>query len=459
MASDCLQETVERLAAANHVPGAIVGVHSLKGGTVTAATGVANLGTGAQMTPDTVFLAGSITKVWVATLMMSLVDSGTLELDAPVRRYLPGFDLADSEAAEEVTVRQLLTHSSGIDAADHIPDDLGRGSEAIERYVASLAAMGQLHPPGAYSSYCNAGYVIAGRIIEVVTGLTFEEAMRELLLAPLGVQGTYLSPEESILHRAAVGHFPDPRTGTSVPTPRYLLPWVMAPAGSTLTTTALDMLRFASLHLRLPSAQTVVSDEAVKAMASHQIDMPVAQLGSRGLGWYRQSRGGTAVLSHTGGSLGGFANLVVLPDQGIAYTAFANSSASIAFHEALVREVLVEQFGIELPEPYREEGPARPPVWYSGCYRRREADLVLEPEGDQVVLTLTPRTQVLAAYSNSSSTTLRYVPAGPRSIRLQAVDGPGADSYTAFGIGGDDRRPEFLYFGLRLARREPAEDL
>src|SRR6516162_2665502 len=180
------------------VPGAALAV--LHGEAVfEAATGVVNMQSGVETTTDSVFEIGSITKLWTTTLLMQLVDEGRVELDAPVRRYLPEFALADLAAAEAITVRMLLTHTSGIDG--DFFQSTGRGDDAVERYVLACAALPQLHPPGAGWSYCNAGFVLAGRIVEKLRGCTWDEALRRHLLAPLGTEGMGTLPEQALRFR------------------------------------------------------------------------------------------------------------------------------------------------------------------------------------------------------------------------------------------------------------------
>ncbi len=109
-----------------------------------------------------------MSKVWTATLAMQLVDEGKLDLDAPVADVLPELRLADAEVAKTVTMRHLLNHTSGIDG--DVFTDTGRGDDCVEKYVALLSEQKQNHPLGATWSYCNAGFVLAGRVIEKLTG-------------------------------------------------------------------------------------------------------------------------------------------------------------------------------------------------------------------------------------------------------------------------------------------------
>src|SRR5690606_7323509 len=111
---------------------------------------------------------------------------------------------ADPAVTAQVTMRHLLAHTSGIDG--DVFTDTGRGDDCVARYVDALADVPQNHPIGATFSYCNSGYVLMGRVVEQVTGLSWDAAIRERLVVPLGLERTVTLPEEALLHRAAVGH-------------------------------------------------------------------------------------------------------------------------------------------------------------------------------------------------------------------------------------------------------------
>ena len=149
-----VQDRLDALARQHGVPGAALAI-GFGGELLDFATGVINVNTGVATTPDSVFQIGSNTKLFTTTLIMQLVDAGDIELDQPVRRYLADFALANRAAADQITVRQLLTHTSGIQG-DYFKG-FGRGDEAIERLVASLVDIDLVHPPGELWSYCNTG--------------------------------------------------------------------------------------------------------------------------------------------------------------------------------------------------------------------------------------------------------------------------------------------------------------
>src|SRR6478735_11692157 len=149
-----LDETVPQLLEKYDVPGAAWGV--LQGDEVVdGAAGLLHKGTGVEATADSVFQIGSITKLWTSTLVMQLVDEGKVDLDVPIRTYLPDFRIADEQAAAEITTRQLLCHTAGFEG--DIFTDTGLGDDAVEKYLGVLHEVPQLFAPGEQFSYNNAG--------------------------------------------------------------------------------------------------------------------------------------------------------------------------------------------------------------------------------------------------------------------------------------------------------------
>src|SRR5439155_26871412 len=155
-----------------------------------------NIRTGAPATRDELFQIGSVSKVWTATIVMQLVDEGKLDLDEPVVTYLPEFKVADADVTARVTTRHLLAHTSGIDGDLFL--DTGRGDDCLEKYVAAMADLKQNHPLGATMSYCNSGYTILGRLIEVLRGQPWDAVLKEKLFAPLGLTSAGTLPEEAL---------------------------------------------------------------------------------------------------------------------------------------------------------------------------------------------------------------------------------------------------------------------
>ncbi|KZB86084.1 serine hydrolase [Amycolatopsis regifaucium] len=348
------------LARKYRVPGAALGITRIGDDAEAHVTyGVLSTATGVEVTEESVFQIGSVSKVWTSTVVMQLVDDGLLDLDSPISDVVPELRLADPDVAKQVTMRHLLTHTSGIDG--DVFTDTGRGDDCLERYVEILDQAGQNHPLGATFSYCNSGFVLMGRVIEKLTGLTWDAAMREKLFAPLGLTHTVTLPEEALMFRAAVGHVTEGDEEPK-PAPIWGLPRNMGPAGL-ITATTKDVLRFARLHLTgglTPSGERILTTASATAMAEKQTDIPDKHsLGdSWGLGWIRDEWSGRRVIGHDGNTIGQSAFLRLLPDQGLAVTLLTNGGNTRDLYVELYREIFAELADVAMPKPI--EPPATP---------------------------------------------------------------------------------------------------
>ena len=403
---------LKELASRTRVHGATLGIWS-GGQEMLAAHGVLNAATRVPVTTDSLFQVGSITKIWTATMIMQLIDEGLLALDTAVSRALPGVRLGAGDVGDRVTVRHLLTHTSGIDG--DIFTDTGRGDECVQRYVDELAGAPSVFAPGAAYSYSNSGYVLLGRIIEVLDGQSWDESLRERLTRPLSVTRTVTLPEEAILHRAAVGHN---RCGTPVHV--WGLPRSVGPAGL-ITATASDLLTFARLHLDggvTADGKRLLSEASVAAMQSPCAAIPEfsAPGAAIGLGWRLSRWDDRTIIGHDGDTIGQSAYLRIDPEAGVAACLLTNSSAS----ETLYREVFSEVFGalsgLTVPAPPRP-GPAGAGGTtdlerYAGRYERtsRRLDVSVRDGQLRIVLTMTGN---LAALTDSEPEELLLHPAEP----------------------------------------------
>lgn len=158
-----LQATVEESMQRNLVPGVVVAIQH--GDTeVIAPFGVTNIEQPLSVDEGTLFQIGSTTKAVTGTVMMRLVEQGKIDLDAPVRAYLPAFRVADEATAASVTVRHLMTHAAGWEGDFFVAPDLHRGEDGLERIVEMLTDRPQLTPTGEVWAYNNAAFYVLGRI-------------------------------------------------------------------------------------------------------------------------------------------------------------------------------------------------------------------------------------------------------------------------------------------------------
>ncbi|HEX9890346.1 MAG TPA: serine hydrolase domain-containing protein [Nitriliruptorales bacterium] len=387
-----LSDLVAQTREATGVPGLVAGV-SRRDHVEVAAAGVRNLNTGDPMTPDTLFLTGSITKVWTTTLALTFVDEGLLELTAPVRHYLPEFRVADAEATAAATVAMLMNHTAGWDSSD-LAIDAGEGSAAYRAVLARLATIDQLFPPGRHVSYNNAPWMVLALILEQLAGGTgYHELLRERIFEPCGLERTCTSTDEAILHRTAVGSVLTGPEGQLEATPVMLLPKSMAPAGTTLFTTVGDTLAFLRMHLRSGVADDgtrVLSEEAVSLMQtpSSPRQVPDGPDHRYGLGWHVTTQRGRRLLHHAGGSYGGGAFVTVVPDRDLAYIAYTNSVMSERAIVGLRDAVVGEEFPlVEPPEPAWGQASAPADLdAFVGTYRTLTKDIVVSRDGDALFL-------------------------------------------------------------------------
>ncbi|MGW4101828.1 serine hydrolase [Streptomyces sp. NPDC004976] len=394
------QRRLDALAVRHRVPGAVLGIVRTRPDatgarhdeSAEAAHGVLNAVTGVPVTTDSLFQIGSISKVWTATLVMQLADEGLLDLDAPLTAVLPELSLADPQTTKSVTMRHLLTHTSGIDG--DVFTDTGRGDDCLEKYVAGLAEMGINHPLGATWSYCNSGFSLMGRVVERLTGVTWDRAMDERVFTPLGLRHTVTLPEEALLHRAAVGHEGHNDDGSPRRAPVWGLPRSLGPAGL-ITSTAADVLAFARAHLcggRTADGGELLSAAGTRAMAARHAELPDPYtLGdSWGLGWCRFTWDGRLVLGHDGNTIGQSAFLRLLPAEGLAVTLLTNGGNARDLYEDLLGEIFAELAGLDMPRT--PAPPPRPPTVdvapHTGVYERAGARIeVLERDGGGVLRT------------------------------------------------------------------------
>jgi CubicO group peptidase (beta-lactamase class C family) len=409
-----LQSRLESLIERHGVPAASVAV--LSGGQVVeAAAGVLNVETGVEATTDSVFQIGSIGKVWTATAVMQLVDEGLLDLDEPIVTYLPEFRVADPEVTRTVTMRHLLAHTSGIDG-DHFPD-VGWGDDAVERYVETCAELGQSHPLGATMSYCNAGYVVAGRVIEKLTGTIWDEAMQERLFDPLGLPHTGTLPDQVMRFRTAFGHVGEPGEE-----PKLAAVWRLGrgtgPAGS-ICSTAAELLAFVQMHLadgHARDGRQILSPGSVKAMQEAQVQVPDPHtLGSHwGLGWILFDWDGQRVIGHDGNTIGQSAFLRVVPERGVAISLLTNGGNGRDLFNELYGELLLDLAGIHMPERPKplEEPPMIDASRYVGTYERASTRIEIEERDGTLVATSTVLGP-LAKLLPKTTEELILLPAGP----------------------------------------------
>ncbi|MCX4999895.1 serine hydrolase domain-containing protein [Streptomyces longwoodensis] len=333
---DALDAKIEQAMKAYAIPGAAVGV-LWNGQEYVRGYGVTNVDHPVPVDGDTVFRIGSTTKTFTGTALMRLVERGEVELDAPVRRYLPDFTVADPYASAQVTVRRLLDHSAGWLGDDY--QDFGPGDDALARFVTSMARLPQLNAPGKVFAYNNAALCVAGRIIEVVTGTTYEAAVRDLVIDPLGLDHTRFSTDQIVGFGVAAPH--DVVDGKAVLEPSFWFqPRSLAPTGG-LISSVRDQLAWARFHLgdgTAPDGTRLLSRASLQRMRSDPGPggTLVVELDGMGVTWMlRPTAQGPRIVQHGGTWPGQMSGFLMVPSRGFALTLLTNSEGGTQLRDEL----------------------------------------------------------------------------------------------------------------------------
>ncbi|MGH3490944.1 MAG: serine hydrolase domain-containing protein [Actinopolymorphaceae bacterium] len=425
-AYDSLAACVQGEAARWNVPGIAVGV--LQDEHVESlAYGITSIDTRQPVSPDTIFQIGSISKVFTATLVLQLADEGLLGLDTPVVSYLPDLRLADDHARATITLRQLLSHTSGLEGDRFL--DHGRGDDGLTAAVASYDTLRQWAPPGRLWTYCNAGFSLAGRVVEQVTDQTFEAAIKERLFDPLGLERTVFFAEDAITWPHAVGHHLKSRTAGHTVARPYSLARSINPAGGIVSSTA-DLLRFARLHL---ADGAFDGRQLFPAAAGRQMREPLTEAGnfgrSYGLGWSVWDVDGVRIVDHGGATNGFRAQLTVVPGRGFALVQLTNGESG-AQAMAQIETWALEHFrGLRKRIAAPVVKLAAPELaGFAGTYVRHDGRFVVTTDDGCLTVTVTEIDEETG--TEEAQPSLLLEPVGDR--RFRSVRGPTKDAIVDF---------------------------
>lgn len=327
MTPDDLRALLARAAARHRVPGAQLAVRT--GGVTTAvAMGERLSGVADPVTAACAFPLGSLTKPFTATLAMALVADGDVELDAPLGKYLP-------HPVPPITLRQVLSHTSGLASA--VPETTETTTDPGRWVRVNCPPDCLVHPSGTVFSYSNVGYLLAGYLVEAVTGLGWAEATRSFLLAPLGITPSFVVGPSG---RAATGgHSVHPATGRVVPIREQDLPKVEAAAGA-LALSAADLVTFARMHLG--DRKTLDADILREMRVDHTNDVTAGPFGLAdgwGLGWSIYLRSGRTWHGHDGTGSGTSCHLRFDAESGDVVALTANADTGLAMWGDVVAEL------------------------------------------------------------------------------------------------------------------------
>lgn len=443
-----LDDELSTLLERHKVPAAAVAIYA-NGETIERATGTLNMSTGVEATTDSAFQIGSITKIWTATLVMQLVDEGLVDLDVPVRRYLPELRLAEESVADRVTIRHLLTHTAGFEG--DIFDETTNDDDAVARFVDEVIPHAkQVLPPGELFSYSNSGFVLLGRLVEVMRNAPWSTVLRRHLADPLGIDKMFTNADEALLQRAAVGHIRTDPEAAFEPTKRWGLARSNAPAGALLGMSATDLLRFARLHLdggKTVDGNPLLPESLVRQMRQRQVEIPQrAAWGShQGLGWMLPDWPSISVFGHDGNTIGQSAFLRVFDEHNLAIVLLTNGGNSGDLYQDLYSGILSRWAAVTMPERYgvpRKPTPSPTPERYIGTYGSRMLSFEVAADGDALTVTVGGRGAVSKKLGTDRPERHDMIHVDGDVFTLMSKTGRPVGSVTFLGNG---QRAEFLH--------------
>lgn len=446
-----LAELVAAEAPAADVPGMAIGIaHGDERDVVT--FGVTNVEHPLAVDARTLFQIGSTTKTFTATAVMRLCDEGRLDVDAPVTAYLPTFRLADDGDGEAVTIRHLLTHTGGW-AGDwfllHDPD-YGRDG-ALARVVDDMAQAPRIVSPGTAFSYNNAGFYVLGRLLEALTDQSYPDAVRRLVLDPVGLGHSFFFADEMLTHRVAAGHVAAADGGVEVhrPWPRPFFAW---PAGA-LNSCVDDLLAWARFWggdgRGEGGGERILDEKTMAAMTT-----PVVAIDRRtaiGLAWMVEDVGGVRVVGHGGATNGYLTEFAMVPEQRVAVAVLSNSTTAAALNRRIRRWLLERVAGAVTSDPAPLPMPAVALREFAGRYGLGPSTewahaVEVDATGEEPALLFVPGTP-----SPTPTPTYRLVPVGDDEVLC--VDPPAG--HGLIGTFGRDTTGAISWFrfGLRVYNR------
>lgn len=457
--SEELQDFVSATAAGLDVPGVAVGVIR-DGVEAYAFHGVTSIENPLDVDENTLFQFGSTGKTFTSTALLRLVEQGHFDLDTRVKELVPELRLKDESVAERVTVLQLTNHTAGW--SGDVMTSTGDGDDALAKFVELLADVEQVTPLGESVSYNNAALSVAGRVIEKVTGQTFEQAIKELIFEPLEMKHSFFFPGEVMTRRFVVGHNQAPDGTITVARP-WALPRNGAPAGG-ITANAADQIAWARFHLgdgTGPDGTRLLSEKLLKQMQEPTVDMRGSALGDYvGISWLLRDVDGVRLVGHGGTMNGQHSQFLMVPERDFGIISMTNCGPNgPMFNDALTKWALETYLGITEtdPEPLTLGDAAL--AEFTGSYETVAIDVTITADAGRLLIQADPKPEtrkvLLEEGTDPSELEQPPIPIGMLpgdGDRYIVTDGP-AKGMKGYFTRGADGTITGAHIGGRMATR------
>lgn len=351
-----LDRYIQRVLVEGKIPGIAIAIVRNDSVLVAKGYGVRELGKPDRVDENTVFDIASLAKSFTATAVAVLVDRGTLHWDDPVRKHIPDLQLPNDTLTSRATIRDFLSHRTGLDAANMmwVLTTVDR-SEVLRR----MRYLPVRQPPRQSMLYSNIGYTVAGEAAAAAAHTTIDALLRDLVIKPLGLRSTTWTYEQA----ARMPNLASPHAtiqGKQQPIRREVQRRAIVAAAG-VQSTANDLTRWLRLHLNdgVLDGKRYVSDSAMRAMHSVQVGIPTtpAMRAARlvqdsvvgyGMGWQIMDYRGHPLLWHTGNGDGQIAYMALLPRERFGVVVLVNTWSAPLIHGALVNRILDTYLGYEM---------------------------------------------------------------------------------------------------------------
>jgi CubicO group peptidase (beta-lactamase class C family) len=311
---------VQNVIETHELPGLAIGVVVNNQIVYAKGFGFTNVDAQEPMSITTVFHMASISKPFVATALMQLVNQDEIQLDAPVTTYLPYFKL-DGDGYRDITIQQMLSHVSGMpDVEDYEWNTPVYDEGALERYVRSLSSRSVLSTPGDKFAYSNMAFECLGDVIAKVSGISFADYEKEFVLNPSGMkESTFLKPEYLPENWAS----PHQRIIETFVWDGYPYNRMHGPS-STLHSNVLEMCNWAITNLNRGSfnGQQILSPASYDILWKPRVEISGGR--AVGLSWFLEEYRGEKAVLHSGGDTGFSAYFIMLPERSTAVVVLCN---------------------------------------------------------------------------------------------------------------------------------------
>ncbi len=319
-----VERTIHEIMGRYDLAGLAVGIVLGKQIVYAKGFGVSNIETREPVTPATLFHLASISKTFVATAIMQLVEQGKLALDTPLTTCLPYFHIADPRYTQ-ITIGQMLSHISGLpDIEDYTWDPPEYDDGALERYVRSMGKETMDFAPGEKFAYSNTAYDILGEVIAEASGQSFESYIEEHILLPIDMPSSTFLLEKIPLETRASPYLSLPFIE---PSPLYPYYRAHAPSGS-LHSNVFELCHWAITNLN----KGQFAENQIVSPARHDLLWQTRAIVDEknpdefvGLSWFLGKYKGERMISHSGGDIGFTTNLALLPEKSVGVVVLANT--------------------------------------------------------------------------------------------------------------------------------------